>query len=265
MTRWHEGYDFETGLNTPDGRGNTRTLRFYVTDTNERDDVITASNANVPNTHDGLDLQNFKDKRLGEELWLVVASYGTHITQSNRFRFDTTGNTQRITHGLSETRYGPAGVGDTSVPPQDGALNVQDGHIEGTTKIIPGMTFSITRTVPELQMTDAYVDHLEWLTGTVNRDPVLGRTAESLLFLGASGGNQSGGDAEVEFNYLSGRHLTSLTLGSVAGIVKKAHQHIWPLWSTTVDATANRTRKRITGIYVNDVADIEDWAAMLPT
>ncbi|QDV66263.1 hypothetical protein [Crateriforma conspicua] len=253
----YEHFYFEDGVDTAKGDGDTRRLGYTVTGTNLRSDVVAAVKLEASASYDGLEIQTIEPKQTGDQIWDVFINYGTRITQSMRYSFDTSGNSARITHGFSETRYG-------SVPPMDAALNVQDGRVEGFDKVIPGMKFSVTQNWNKAFVTDAYLWELENLTGTINRDPFLGRAAESLLFLGASGGQESAGDPEITYHYLAGRHIQNLQIGDITGINKKAHQFIWPDWREEVDTGTHRIRKVVKGVYVNDVAEIADWSDMFP-
>jgi hypothetical protein len=258
-----ESHFFESGTESATSGDDTRSLEYFVTGTDSYAVARAAFESYFSLNHDGLQLQKYRLKQLGTQLWKVTTNYGNSITQSQSFRVDTTGATLRLTHGFSETRYGPGGDNST-VPPQDAALNVQDGRIEGHEKIIPSMSLTLRDKYPRDWITDAYLDSVENLTGTINAAPFGGRGAETLLFLGATINQPASGDAECEFKFLSGRHIQNLTLGSVTGINKKAHQFLWPLWDTVDDTGANRNRKQIAGVYVNDVAQVVSWAGLLP-
>lgn len=259
-----EGHFFEEGTESGTSGEDTRSLEYFVTGTDSYAEARTAFESYFSLNHDGLQLQRYRLKHLGTELWKVTTNYGQRITQSQSFSVDTTGATLRMTHGFSETRFGPGGDA-SSVPPQDGALNVQDGRIEGHEKVIPSMSLTLRDTYPRDWITDAYLDTVENLTGTINAGSFGGRGAQTLLFLGARINQPATGDAECEFAFVSGRHIQNLTLGSVTGINKKAHQFMWPLWETIDHSGSNRNRKQIAGVYVNDVAQVVSWANLLPT
>ena len=259
-----DAFPFQDGVESATTGEDSRNLAFYVTGTDEYDDAKAAFEAYFALTFDGLEMQRYRLKQLAQELWHVDANYGQLITQSHSFRVRTTGATARITHGYSETRYGPGGNNST-VPQQDAALNVQDGRIEGHEKVIPSMELALTYRFDRTCLTDAYIDRLENLTVTINAGAFGGRAAETLLFLGAELDQPATGKGSVNYNFLSGRHIQGLTLGQVTGISKKAHQFLWPLWETIDDTTANRNRKRIAGVYVNDVAEVVSWANFFPT
>lgn len=257
----YEHFYFESGDVSARGDKDTRELRYTVTGTNDRDEVLLKVLAEIDTTHDDLDLQTILPRQIGHECWDVLVNYATAITQQFRWQVDTTGNTQRITHGLSETRYAAPGV---TLPQMDGALNVQDGRIEGYDKVIPGMKFQISDNVDPDLIDDAWLILVENLTGTVNRDPELNRAAETLLFLGMTGGQTTSGFPEFTWHFVAGRHIQNLTIGTVTGIYKKAHQYMWPRWQEQIDTPANKVRKFLAGVYVNDVPEIADWAGLIP-
>lgn len=265
MANIYEHWEYESGKGTAKGDGNSRTLRYTITGTNEYSVAEALLESTFPATHDSLDAQDYSLNKLGDDLFVATVNYGTRITQSQRWSFDTTGNSVRITHGLSEFRYGAAGLDDSTVPAMDGALNVQDGNVQGYDKVIPGMKFTITNNYPEALVTDEYIETLENLTGTVNRDPFAGRAAESLLFLGATGSKGSSGDPEISHHYVAGRHAANFQIGSISGINKKAHQFVWVLWGEIPDAVAKKLRKVARGVYVNDVNEIADWDDIYPS
>ncbi|MEM0924773.1 MAG: hypothetical protein AAGJ83_01925, partial [Planctomycetota bacterium] len=119
----HEGW-LEEGTETATD-GDSRNREFYITGVDTYEDARTQfeSHASFQLQFDGKDLQQYRLRRLGEELWKASPVYNQRITQSQAFSVDTTGQTLRLTHGFSETRYGPGGD-NTSVPPQDAALNI---------------------------------------------------------------------------------------------------------------------------------------------
>ncbi len=237
--------------------------KWYVTGTSLYNEARSAIYAAVSDTFDALFLKKIRLIQTGLEVWEAKLAYSDLITSSIRFSFDTTGNTARVTHGYSETRYGPAGLGDPNVPPMDGALNVIDGKVEGTEITIPGLKFSVTRSLPKWFLNDSYVEVLENLTGSTNLNPYLGRPAQALLFLGATGGQQGQGNPEVTYHFVAGQYRT-LAVGAITGIVKRPHQFMWPDWANDEDTTAKRLRKRCRGVYLNDVIPILDWDQLTP-
>lgn len=212
---------------------------------------------------EALVLHKIRIFQTGSELWEADLDYSDLITSQRRWSIDTTGNTARVTHGYSEFRYGPAGLNDPNVPPMSGALSVIDGKVEGTEIPIPGLKFSVTRAVPRWFVTDAYVQVIENLTGSTNLAAYEGRPPQSLLFLGATGGQQAKGNPEFTYQFVSGQYRT-LAIGDITNIEKKPHQYMWPDWADDDDATSMRLRKRCRGVYVNDVFPVFDWTQLTP-
>ncbi|WP_436716597.1 hypothetical protein U8335_04085 [Roseiconus lacunae] len=260
-----EDWDYQEGEETRTG-DDTKVLRFVITGTDDYDEARTALESYFSVTHpDGQQLNKYKLRRRGDQLWKADLNYSEVITQSLSYSVKTTGATARITHGFNETKYGPAGVGDSNVPGFGGALNVQDGRVEGFDKVIPAMELRLRNQFDRDLLTDAYIDSLFNLTGTLNNATFANRPAETLLFLGAEVDQPASGDGTVDYFFLAGRHITGLTLGAISGISKKAHQYLWPLWDTFDDTDANRNGKRIAAVYVDDVAEAVSWAGMFPS
>lgn len=245
------------------GPGSTADFVYYITGTTSWSAARAALLAEVSQQFEGTILKKIRLVQIGIELFEATLNYSDAITSQPRWSFDTTGNTARVTHGFTEFRFGPAGPNDPDVPTMDGALQVIDGKVEGTEIVIPGLKFQITRAIPKWFMTDAYVDTIESLTGSVNQDIYANRAAQALLFLGATGSQAGKGNPEITYYFVAGKHAT-LQIGQIPNIAKKAHQFLWVDWADVDIETARRLAKLARGVYTDDVYPIRDWEPLTP-
>jgi hypothetical protein len=138
--------------------------------------------------------------------------------QPNSFSisFDISGQSTRVTHSKATVAaYGPA---DNSATPKDfrGAINVQqDGTIDGTDIIVPFLTYAVTYTFLNSDITSAYVNTLAAIVGTVNNAAFHGYAAGELLLTRVSGQKRTDGSGnwDITFGFSVSRNKTTIVIG----------------------------------------------------
>lgn len=211
---------------------------------------------------------------IGDKAWQLTINYekqgsdpGGGDEQDNepvhRARsFDTSGGTQHITQGLSETKYGPG-------PDQQKAIGVDDTTVNGVDIVIPALQWSETYDVPSAYVTASYVRGVSYLTGTTNDSTFRTFAAGEVLFMGCSGTQEwdsDKGDGPWSLSYKfvaspnAGTTLPALTVGTIAGINKKGHEYMWVRYERDVDGGSLITKPKC--VYVNRVYREGDFSQL---
>jgi hypothetical protein len=181
--------------------------------------------------------------------------------------WDTTGGTQHITQGYTETRYG------ANAPDLGKAIGVDgDGRVQGVDVPMPAFRFTVTRgyaagSLPNLQAIYA-------LSGQVNASAVSfadTRTGQAIAlaagecrFLGASNANRGDGSQAVVYHFEASPNATDLSVGDMTGIDKAGWDYLW-VYYVMAEVTAGgikRLMPRPKFVYINETSKTGDFSTL---
>ncbi len=127
-------------------------------------------------------------------------------------------------------------------------IGYEDGAFQGTQKIVPAWSCTVSVTKPDEFVSPHFRRMIEILTGTVNSTPFLDRAPGECLFLGASmdchwrekeeeeGGVSEDDDEDVgelvwdiKFEFQGGFNVRNAYVGKMGPFTKKGFEYIWPL------------------------------------
>lgn len=231
----------------------TATLVYLVKDCFDELDARTAIEANSPSTWDGKARVSIELQRVAKTKHLAKVNYDDQEedldTGEWRISFDTAGGTVKQTLAYAERKY------PSTAPDQRGAVNVQDGKVQGLDVPIGTLKFTIHYRMPKATITLAYVRTLAFLVGRTNAASFYGFDALEVMFLGAQGQQGSRTDPVIDYSFLAGEHLTNFQVGGITVALKRAHEHLWASFEDTVeggDEPALIPTPR--AIYIDEVA-----------
>ena len=180
--------------------------------------------ADIANGLPALTMRSIRSKPLQPNAYEITAVYRSlSVDQDNvnwTFAFQTNGGTQKVTQAISSRKYGTG-------PDYGGAINVTKDGVEGVEIGIPGLEFSITKTLAKGILNLDYVRMLALNSFRTNIDEWKGFETGSLLFRYAEGSQKSGAETTVNFHFTLSPNLTSLTYGSITDVEKRGHEYLW--------------------------------------
>lgn len=200
-------------------------------------------------------VESYSVSYLGDNAWQVTISYEkkgaepAEQTPLKRARsFDTTGGTQHITQGESETIFGGG-------PSFQKAINVDDNGVNGVDIVVPQLQWTETYDVPNAYVTDSYIKGVATQTGRVNSSAFRGFEAGEVLFVGCSGSqewdDQKGrGPWSLSFKFVASPNVTNQPVGDMS-VNKKGHEYLWVRYETAEESSA--LIKKPKHAYVNKV------------
>ena len=248
-------------------------LVFVIEGTNDDAEARAALASHAPASYGALVRQVPTIEPIGPNLWEGKAKYiRPQLTQpqtgDSSFSFDTTGGSQHITQSRQTVqKYAPA---DQTAPDFGGAIGVTHDNVEGVDIQVPVFSFSVTKYLPNSQMTGAYIGQLYANTGrvndasfTVNVDGVtLTFAAGECLFLGATGGKRGADDWELTFRFAGSPNASDLTVGSITGISKKGWEYLWVRYGDSEDTAAKAVVKKPIAAYVEKVYETGSFGSL---
>lgn len=165
-------------------------------------------------------LYDISADRIAEDWFLLVANYKARKTTYQSF--STTGSTTHLNQSYG-TRSSYAASG--SAPNYGGAIGVSDSGVAGLDVTVPAFNFQIRKRFK--WVSDAYLNAIEELTGSVNSAEFRGRPAGSVLFLGADGGEDDANYVDINYHFAVRKNQTGLVVGSITGISKFGWDYMW--------------------------------------
>lgn len=191
----------------------------------------------------------------------VVWGFGSPPDEGDELlSFDTGGGSQKIFQSSGTRRYAASGY---TAPNFQGAIGVgDDGNIEGVDVPIPALSFSKQRRFNANFVTQAYLNAVAQLTGSVNAAPFFGFAAYSVRFDGATGQQRPGKPWDVTFKFTVSPNATNLSVGPITGIQKRGWEYLWCRYRTVVDTSANRLVKVPYAAYVEQVLPVNDFSVL---
>lgn len=270
-------------LNITRSLGNDRNaeVSWLVHGAADYEEAITALEAEVEPTFDGLTLRNYGlGEAFGGGSWPGYARYAPAgfinanqpkaaepmelgdpaiVTQSTR------GGTQRILRSL-ETVASSRGVLWIGVPDFDQAINVVGDTIEGVEVGVAGSVFTYKTVLPAAFVTATYRELFESLYDHVNSSPFSGYPAGEIKFEGGTLSQRKGEDWDAEFIFGRSKNRTGITLnGSLADpLDKDGWDLLWVRYEDIEDTVAKTLTKSVRSAYVERVHPRADLNALLP-
>jgi len=210
---------------------------------------------------DTAEVEEIAGENTNKRQWIGQVTYrsGQQSSDTTAFRFDTTGETQHITHSLNTVSSHAANGQPTDYK---GAIGVTKDNVEGVDITVPTFGYTVTRTVKSSDMDQAYLETIEELTGSTNNGPLTITTDDGAtlslatgenLFLGAQGEYRAAEDDwRIRFKFAKSRNKT-VDVGPMAGIGKKGWEYLWVRYAQEEDANAKRLATRPIEAYVEQV------------
>ena len=168
-------------------------------------------------------------------LWRAVVHYGPLDLSESVFSFNTTGSTQHIKQSLRTlSQYVVPG---NTQPQHQGAINVQDGSVEGVDIVVPVYNFSETHFKTDAFVDSAYKNTLFTLTGRINTQAFKGFAIKEVLFLGVQGSKRGSAEWELNYQFAALPHRTNISIGGIATIpVKFGWDLLWVQYREAVES-----------------------------
>lgn len=239
-------------------------------------EVITAINIDTPGTYGtgGELIRNDADidyvGGIGLTIWNVTVRYvhpehkdaeeEQDSDDGDEYSFDTSGGKVHITNSFSTVNTYPAP--SQTAPDPKGTINEREGAIEGIDILAPALRFTIKRVLTASTVDLAYIKTLSDLTGTVANATFKGFPTGEVLFVGAQGSRQSGGDWPVTFNFDTSENETGITIGDITGIAKEGWDYLWVLYREKEDTAAKMRIKNPSAVYVEQVYRRKAFSAL---
>jgi hypothetical protein len=238
--------------------------RYYAAGTNNSATVKAYALANTPATVLTLegtlwrnDIQVTPDAD-GGMVWEVDVFYGRVNRQVGSYsrRWEGTMGTERRFNSLATVASYPG-----SAPSYGKLIGVDEDRIEGADFPVPSSMFVIEFKHPTGFFNDVQAANAEAIQGHVNSTIFFGRAAGEIMFWSFRG--QEGTDAEttIEYTFVRKPNLTGLTVGTITGIDKRGHDHIWFRYTDAI--SEGRTVRIPQFAYVEQIAPYSDLAAVL--
>lgn len=173
----------------------------------------------------------------GWKLWDVTVPYGPRDESPQvgqyTLSFDTTGGTIHITSSKETVAHYP--FPDGIVADYKQLIGVNDGQVEGADVVIPALKVSVNYRHPIGLISLAQIKNFARYTGCVNSDSFLTFSPGEVLFLGATGSEGTNSETDVTYQFAMSQNVSGLTIGDIAGIVKKGHDLAWIKYKKAVD------------------------------
>ena len=230
-----------TGDVSVDGRSSTAELVYIVQGTAFSNIAVDSVRAAAPTVFNGLIRRRFSFEPMSNTAWKVSVSYDSaKRLQVNEYEyeFDIGTQSQRITQSKkTEAIYRAPNSGVPTAPFYRGAINVQDGRVQGVDVEIPTYQWTETYIFPAEVVTEQYKNTLYSLTGTKNAAFFRGKAAGEVLFGGCRGRLRNEDEFSVSFQFIASPNVANLNVNGML-ITKKGHDFVWFVYADTRD-TAN--------------------------
>lgn len=241
------------------GEPPTETHRLKIDGTADKNTAISYAIANTPalrsTLYGTLYREDVRVTRSAYNQWMVEVPYGVRKNATGEWTwdFDTTGGTVHITQAKAELRRYPT----ATAPNQLGAIAVDGDEVKGVEIVVPAMKINVQFKHPLGVVTLAKAKFLSNITGRTNSDTFLSFAPGEVLFLGARGSDGSEAEASVSYQFAMAANVTGQTIGSVAGVAKRAWEVAWIRYQDTVTSGGgtNQPTRVPKYVYVDRVYD----------
>ena len=167
--------------------------------------------------------------------------------------------------------YAAGSSGDVaSVTDYGNAIGVTDEDVQGCDVAAPHFAFTVTGYVADTDFDETYIGYLYALTGTTNDASYsiagVGTFNQGeLLYLGGPANERgTGADWEVGWGFEAGPNLTGLTVGTLTGIAKRAHEYMWVRYGQQENGTLHKLMLVPVAAYVEQVYQEGDFDDLEP-
>lgn len=251
--------------NTGNDKSSTITLKFMAIGSNDPFSLeTTLLSAAIPDTYESLNLKNVTHEQKGYGIYEFHALYVDKAAHPDApidtgdylIEGETSGGTAHISHGYAVTSYPASGVTATD---HKGAINVQNGQVNGIDVVIPQFNFRITKRVANASITNSYAAILARITGRTNDATFFSFAQGELLFKGATFRQGTNIDPEVTYEFAASPNVTGLVFGSITGVAKKGHEYLWVEYEETPDTTAGRMAMQPRTVWVHRIYEEDDF------
>ena len=175
---------------------------------------------------DGMPIEELAHETRPDHI-LFTAKYNAIIPEIGKYTvsIDTGGGTFTQTQGYRTLGFAPP---NQKAPNFQGAIDVQDGVINGVERIIPALKINVRAKIHRdfIKSPFAYSLLVAKLTGTVNANAFDGAAPGELLFAGASG-EVVAEDPMLSYAFIYSPNVTGLKIGDIPNIAKGGHEHLW--------------------------------------
>lgn len=194
----------------------------------------------------------------GHKLWYVTVPYGKEkkSTGSFKFSFDTTGGTIHISSSKQSIARYPATAANHKQ-----LIGVHKDQVTGADIVSPALKMNYSFKHPAGMMTEAKARYLASVTGMTNSVMWHGFQPGEVLLLGATGSDGTDSEAEVNYSVAAAANESGLTIGDIAGIMKKGHELIWISYKDAEDSGKPSTQPL--GVYIERVYGEVDFFGAL--
>jgi hypothetical protein len=156
---------------------------------------------------------------------------------------------------------------DGGAPDHEGSINVgSDGAVGGVDADFPTYTWTETHIVPDSTVTNTYKGAIYAVANSpVCNASFKGFAAGEVKFMGMEGSQRGkGGDWELNFKFAASPNTTSLTIGSITGIVKKGWEYVWAGYEESVDTLGSDKARavKVRDVYVERLYDTSDFSTL---
>lgn len=246
------------GISTT-GNPPTETRKLKIDGVTDKDTAVAYAIASTPSlvstTYGTLYRDDVRVTQSAYNQWMVEVPYGLAKNEAGEWTwdFDTTGGTVHITQAKEELRRYPS----STAPNQLGAIAVDGLEVKGTEIVIPAMKINVQFKHPLGVVTLAKAKFLSDMTGKTNTDTFLTFAPGQVLFLGARGSDGSNAEATISYQFAMAANVTGLTIGSIAGVAKRAWEVAWIRYEDTITtASAEDNPTRVAKyVYIDRVYD----------
>ena len=191
--------------------------------------------AAIPTDYSGFPFRTLAREQILPDLWKWTANYGSPGNQVTTERpvlsFSIGGGSSHVTNSISNQRYR-----DPSLVPQDinfkGAIGVElndDGtkaRVRGVEVFTPSLDYSYAQQFENADVTQAFIDGVNSVCGTVNSANFYGREAGSVLFRGARGGKKGSEKWEISYDFSYSPNLSAFSVGSITVSAKDGWDYL---------------------------------------
>lgn len=254
----------QSGELSRDGR-ETRAERVYlVTGTEILDSALQAVDNVAPEMWRGLKKRRLGHEPMSNDKWKVRVAYDAMrrlLVNEFEYEFDIGTQNQRITQSKGTSYYRVPGTGPQTNPFFAGAINVQDGKVQGVDVLLPTYQWSETYILPASEVTEGYKNTLYQLTGTKNNAPFRAKAAGEVLFVGARGRLRNENEFSLQYQFVASPNVTNLNVNGML-ITKKGHDFIWFIYGDVVDGGTSSIVKRPQYAYVEKVYEDADFSLL---
>lgn len=274
-----------TARATSGGSAPSHKREFVITDAIDHTDAVTAllaavpASVDVPRTTDSslsvsLPLKDYSAEELEGDtetffatvIWGQTGSGATNVTIPGLIaeaatQFATGGGTRHITHAKETVQSrGPLQSIGIDPPNHGTAINVADGKIAGVDIVVPQFRWTESYDFSSLQVTQAYIETLKFLTGKVCKQGWRDCNKREVLLANVVGRRDKNSVWRLDFEFWNEPSLSNQTIDDVTGIDKAGWDYLWVLTEEAPD-NINIVHNAI-GVYVNRVYDEGDFSLL---